>query len=257
MSRQERIKKPEPERQEPIRNWSTLFNASVRTAETNVPGARYPQGPGAGPTILQSVANGYRVIDEYLNKGQESARSIWTPPGPRTDATTADGQRALEDIGRQTMQLANLWLDLVTTMWPAGAPAREVPPPGVAGPFSIGATHDRVPSPDLSRTSAPESPRASESTFAIDITSSRRIEVLVDLRAGSSARPLRVHDLRTLDADAPRLSGVAITHAAGDDHLTIRLCVPVELPAGVYTGMVIDEETGLPRGTLTVRIPKP
>ena len=34
----------------------------------------------------------------------------------------------------------------------------------------------------------------------------------------------------------------------------VRVNVPAEQPAGVYNGMVVDTETSLPRGAVTVRV---
>src|SRR5688572_28553371 len=68
---QERVKKPEPERSQPIRNWGVLFGAPSSTA----PGANAPPGD----PVSRGVELGYRVIEEYLRQGQNVARAMGVP----------------------------------------------------------------------------------------------------------------------------------------------------------------------------------
>jgi hypothetical protein len=93
--------------------------------------------------------------------------------------------------------------------------------------------------------------------LTLDIQSARRVEVSVDLRPRSSGLPLVVHDLRAPEADKPRLTGVTIEGQPDEERLCLRLRVPEEHPPGIYSGLILDEQTSLPRGTLTVRIPSP
>ena len=91
--------------------------------------------------------------------------------------------------------------------------------------------------------------------LTLDIQSARRVEVSVDLRPRSSGLPLVVHDLRAPEPDKPRLTGVKIEGLPDEERVCLHLQVPEEHPPGVYSGLILDERTSLPRGTLTVRIP--
>jgi hypothetical protein len=60
--------------------------------------------------------------------------------------------------------------------------------------------------------------------------------------------------LRAVDPDKPKLSDVAVAGGKGDEPVVVRIRVPAGQPAGVYNGLLIDEETNRPAGTLSVRI---
>ena len=52
----------------------------------------------------------------------------------------------------------------------------------------------------------------------------------------------------------PRLSDITIEGGGADEPPTLRVHVPAGQPAGIYNGMIIDDETGVPVGTLSLRI---
>jgi hypothetical protein len=240
MTSRERIKKPEPERTEPIRNWSMLFGSSGVAA------------PPSGEFVSQGVAMGYQVIDQYMRQGQKAARSLWAPNLGGNGAENGQ-QRPMEEMFRQASQLATLWLDFVGKVLP-GSQGQPVPPaPVSAGPFWMG--EDAAPKNAPPVPAPATEPRdAAPTAFSIEIESSRRAEVLVDVRQGSHGLPLRVHDLRAPDPEMPRLTGIVLESLPAENRIAVRIQVPDDLPAGVYSGMVLDERTNLPRGTLSVRI---
>jgi len=61
-----------------------------------------------------------------------------------------------------------------------------------------------------------------------------------------------VHGLRAVDPAKPRLADVSIV--ADGDQVTVRVRVPPDVPAAVYNGLIVDEETSRPAGTVSVRI---
>src|SRR5438128_6977170 len=75
MTTKKRVRRPEPDRTGPIRNWSALFGA---------PPARAPEDEGAaearptslGEAVSRSVELGYRVVDEYVRQGQRAAQRL-------------------------------------------------------------------------------------------------------------------------------------------------------------------------------------
>jgi hypothetical protein len=75
-------------------------------------------------------------------------------------------------------------------------------------------------------------------------------EVSVDLDA-PMGRALRVQELQA-PGGAPPLSGVSIEAL---DPPKLRVLVPAGQPAGVYSGLVVDAETNLQAGSVTVRVP--
>jgi hypothetical protein len=189
---------------------------------------------------------GYRVIEEYLRQGQDAARAMGVPS---VGGTPSDEglQNRMSALLRTFSDFAGLWMDLMGKASTGGAAAREpgvTPAVGTAGPFS-------TPRPRED----PEGPTAAPPILTLDIESARRIEVSVDLRIRSSDLTLRVHDLRAPELDVPRITGVTIEAVPEEERVAIRLRIPDDQPSGIYNGIILDERTGLPRGTLCVRIP--
>jgi hypothetical protein len=93
-------------------------------------------------------------------------------------------------------------------------------------------------------------PDAPGLTLAID--SKRPVEVTARLDPHGALGKLRVHDLRAADEKLPRLQGArAERRGAG---LWIALKVGKDQPVGVYSGVIVEDETNLPAGTLSVRV---
>jgi hypothetical protein len=93
---------------------------------------------------------------------------------------------------------------------------------------------------------------AARARVRVEIASTRPAEVAVDLRPEAAGRRLVVQALRAVDPGLPRLADVVI--AADDGGVTLRIRVPPDVPAGTYNGLVIDEDTSAPVGTVSVRV---
>lgn len=254
MDERERVKKPEPERSQPIRNWGVLFGA--RSAQ----GAPPAQGGSAPPgdPVSRGVELGYQVIEEYLRQGRKVARAMGVPsagPAPADEGA----QNRMGALFRSFTDFASLWMDVMSRMGAGGggAPAPGfTPAAGTAGPFPAGGGPDAAEPPKVAAPEPPAEPQGMAPVgLTLDIQSARRVEVSVDLRPRSTGLPLVVHDLRAPEPDKPRLTGVKIESLPEEERVCLHLQVPEEHPAGVYSGLILDERTSLPRGTLTVRIP--
>jgi len=281
MSARERIKRPEPERTRPDRSWGTHLGAGPAAARDGATRTPPPSGAAsarpADPAdpdnpIAGGVRAGYRVIDDYIRQGQNAARVMWAPVMGGSTGFGSGGlgvmggddlQQRLGVMMRTATDLATMWLDMLgpaarapwgMPSWPTG-PASSASPPGTieVRPFAMGDA-----TPHANAAPAPghkdEAPRPWEgSAVSVDLRSARRAEVILDLRPGADTATFRVHDLRAADAEAPRLTGVVVEKTA-DGRLRVRLAVPADHPPGLYTGVVLDEKTSLPRGTLTVHV---
>jgi hypothetical protein len=62
--------------------------------------------------------------------------------------------------------------------------------------------------------------------------------------------------LHAVDSDKPGLTDITFSPAKVDGRRKLRVFVPVNQPAGSYSGVIVDRETGELRGTLTVRVSK-
>jgi hypothetical protein len=266
----ERIKRPEPERTAPVRNWGTVFGPPGRTTPPGVGGA---PPSGARDPVSRGVEAGYRVIDEYLRQGQAAARAVWAPfipggqagPAPWSPWTggAAGGpghapplpdemQQRMGTMLRYATDLAMMWMDFIGMGAPGGAAART---PG-AGPFTAGSEVIAPPPPAAAPRAEPmrEAAASDQATvITLEVASMRPVEVSVDLRPRSAGLALKVHDLRAPEVEA-RLGGITITGLPDEDRVIVRLRVADDLPAGVYSGLILDERTSLPRGTLSVRV---
>lgn len=256
----ERVKKPEPERVQPIRSWGVVFGTppSQGTAQPGTP-------------VSHGVEMGYRVIEEYLRQGQNVARAMgFSFPGGPGGTPFDDGlQNHMGAMLRSFSDFASLWMDLMGRMGArggfAGPGAGVAPAAGRADPFAVGGPGEagapgrrspRVPGP-MAPSVAPEARVAAPLGLSLDIESSRRVELSVELHPRTSGMSLVVHDLRAPEPDKPRLTGVKLELLPDEERLVLRLRVPEGHPSGIYSGLILDERTSLPRGTLCVRIPSP
>ena len=278
MSTRERIKRPEPERTQPVRNWSTVFGAPSRTTPPGVPSStRAPTDP-----VARGVEAGYRVVDEYLRQGQSVARTMWAPfmaggntgpfaagppppsPGvsiPSMPRSPEEAQQRMGAMLRSATDLAMMWMDFLGMggMTAMGARPASTGPGGFdAGPFPSSQPHvaggtSTAPHDGSARAATRDDDRP-QTVITVELKSTRRTEVSVDLRAGSTRLPLIVHDLRATDAEGTRLAGIGIEGFPADDRVVVRVDVPDDLPAGTYNGLIVDELSSLPRGSLSVKV---
>ena len=249
MSEVPRITRPRLEVDRARRQPSGLF-ASARAPGSGE--AEHPADAGARGTprsadaISRGVELGYRVIEEYVRQGSSLARTM---SAGALDPDTAQGDvRELGDrMFRYASEAMSIWLELLgmTAGRSAPPPAPDARPPGLE-------TRQQASTPRAGEVHsvAPPSPAAG---LAVALDSVRPVEVVVRLHDPSASHPLRVHDLRA-EPGEPRLSDVRID--ADQTGRPQRVCIRVadSLPAGTYNGLIVDEATGRPAGTLSVTV---
>jgi hypothetical protein len=233
----DRVTRPEPARTQPIRSWTgALFGLS--------PPAGGGDRPEAGPledVVARSVELGYRVVDDYLREGQRVAERMGGG-GFRADALVGDVQQLTARMARYASDFMEVWFQFVELATAGSIFRRD---PGALGgqPAPNGA-----PRPEPAPAAAAQPP-AGRVRLAVD--ASQPTEVALDLRADAAGRRLVVQSLRATD-HLPRLTEVAL--ASDGDGPVLRIRVPPGHPAGVYHGVVVDEQTNTPAGTLSVRV---
>jgi hypothetical protein len=252
MSSSTRHKRPELDRFEPMRSLTGLFGPPRNGAPPRGTSAASGTGSGADG-VSRGVDLGYRVIEEYMRQGQSFARSVWSPRFAQ-EALGADPQQLAGRMYQYASDFAGAWLEYLQAMM-AQVPSAPIPQPGghVAG-FGLGDNGAAtVAAPPAAR---PETTAdaATAPTASVQIASRRRTEVTADLKPGPLDGTLSVFDLRARDASLPRISGVAADVSKTEHRITLRIEVPDDQPAGIYTGLIVDDATNLPRGTLTVRV---
>jgi hypothetical protein len=222
-------------------------------------------------TVARGVNAGYRVIEEYLRQGQEFARSLWPASGGGARAAHNGGtaeapMNMTERLVRSASDLAALFSEFLQTFSLPGI----LPAPGSTPipDFGIGRNTGAAPpateagrtgarrtgSADAAGVSAPAADAAT--TISIDLRSRRRTTVTAFVQPGGWSGGLVVHDLRPPNgagqAGSARLTGVTAT--AADRRVVIAVDIPDTLAAGTYSGLIVDADSNLPRGTLSIQV---
>ena len=238
MNGDQRFRRPALPRSQPIRNWSTLFGGPAGAPAP--PGASgRPGDASVGDAISRSVALGYRVVDEYLQQGQRAAQRLADRSyGPANVAH--DVQDVTARMVRYPSGLLATWVDFLQVSG------------GAAETRSTAAETNGAPgaSPDGAAYAAPV---GQATRVRLEVVTSRVVTVSVELAPEAATRPATAHALRSADQDKPRLTEVSLRPDAGGPAV-LRVCVPDDQPAGVYSGLVVDDEASRLVGTINVRI---
>jgi hypothetical protein len=180
------------------------------------------------------------VVDDYIRQGETVAKRI-SERGISGAGVSADLQDLASRWFQYVSELSEIWFRLagLATVGPAalGGSRGAAPPTGEASPRAREAT-------------APE--HGARVTVAVECA--RPVEVSLDLRSGSWPAGLRAHDLRAADPEKPRLPGPMVERASEDGSITLRVRVPEDQPSGLYSGLLLDEATGVPAGSLSLRV---
>jgi hypothetical protein len=270
---EDRIRRPSLDRTKPIRHPSALFGARGPAAarEPVLDAAASNAAPAGGATpqdvVFRSVSLGYSVIDDYIRRGQRAAQEL-RQGTYGADALAGD----LQDIGARMVQYLSdftaTWAEFLERAGGNGArearPTRPVERPAResgAAPHHVGGTPaaragesaDATPIASARSQDSPASQPPSsvpQLRVRVELSTRRRAQLALDLKPLPSGCRLTVHALRTT-AGGPRLDQVSFQAGVADTG-TIRLCIPDDHPPGTYSGVVIDEESNRPVGTLTV-----
>jgi len=235
-----RVKRPDPERTNPIRDWSTLFEPPRGADEPPGPARDGARLGSVDDVIARSVELGYRLVDEYMRQGERTARRFGERSySPQTFVSDA------QDLGARMAQYASdfvrLWVELVQLAASGGLPAQRVR-----------SNDDRTFAGGAVAPAAADPPR--DARVVIEIASSQPTESCLDLRPEAAERPIVVHALRAVDPDKPRITEVEFQPARDGEPARLRIGIPPGLPPGVYSGLLVDEENSRPMGSLTIRV---
>jgi hypothetical protein len=243
MSERQRLRRQKPARMEPMRDWSNLYRASDSWETPQAPPEADPTDEGArngagNNAVEHGVHAGYRVVDEHIRQireGQWVAGEINHGPYD-TRGIGDDVLDIFERIYRYSRDLMPLWSDL------AGLLARG---PRLLRDLALNRAEDFE-----TRSNANNGGTA----IAVEVSSRRRTRVCIDLRADADALALAVRGLYAIDPAKPPLTEACFVRANGDDGVTLQVHVNDDQPAGVYSGVIVELESGVPRGTLSVTI---
>jgi hypothetical protein len=238
--RRQRAQKPSLKRDKPIRSWSKAFGGTSAGKTARAPNTRVSDG----------VRLGYQVIDDYLTKGQEAARTLGGAGGETLKAASTEVQRLTQRMFQYASDLASAWMELVQTMTATGLANQD------AGDK---ADRPRAAARDKQAASAPARAEVSDPAdqpcaVSLEIDSPLPTETTIELRRRAIEQPIEVQALVSDDPKAPRLTGISIKPLPKTGRVLVRLRVPPKQPVGLYRGLIIDRATNLPCGTVAVRI---
>ncbi len=249
MTQSERIKRPEPERDEPIRNpW-----ASDAAGPTDPPGSE----AGVDEVIAHAVRLGYRVIGDNIEQGRAAAGRF------------SQGDYGVEDVPDDLGELAARLLHLgremsVTAFDVMGAILRD---PGLRTAFgrrsqaragSGGSTgfDAHKPAAKPSRPGASSSDRAKRDlrlTYAFAGGGRADAEPAWLRQPDEMAMPVHA-GLHSPAPDAPPLRGITFSVAPDGLGVVARIDIPDGQPPGVYSGAVCDSKSHHVLGVMTITV---
>lgn len=237
MSTDDRFRRDDPVRTDPVRNFSNTLRPDDPTTAPpdwmNQPPGSSTGGGTTGPTlgdtsdfVTHGVRLGYGILHDQLHRGQRLAEQfsggLGSVAAPAADLRQVM-ERMLQFSSNMYLETSKLWLDILL---PNANPPQPNPRPN----------------PDLRRSEIP-----------VTISSARPTLHTLKLDAGAETRPLEACQLWSRDRAKPPLMDAAFV-ADSNGRPFLRIRVPDDQPADTYLGVVCDRTTGEPLGTLSVEI---
>jgi hypothetical protein len=228
-----RLKRTPPERVGPIR--SPMTSRSRTETEAGAPRDPFT---AAGAVVYGALENGvrtaYAVIDEYMRRGQNTARATFNDSykrGPMNDDRGNFGSgynpwNPMEMFTEQWMTAMRMW----SQAWSSFVPGMWQQP-GM-NPFAAGG--------------------ASVSNVSVSVSSTTPVEVAMNLYPGLDLAGLISEPLRAEDSRAAPIDPALIAREPGA--VRVKIAIAPGQPAGRYRGLIRRETDKSIAGELTVTI---
>jgi hypothetical protein len=228
----ERLRRTDPPRTDPIRDWEQLFRRPDPTAsDVNGAGngADAQQQNGANghawdDAVTHAVKLGYRIVEDQIDQGKRVAEQL------------SERSYTSNSVGGDVSEFLRRLLQFYTDM---GASCFEFIDSLTRSSEFTDNVLDWV-DEGLSGTAAADAGDAGRQHA--------HRQIAIDIQ---SDRPARVHGL---EASNPPLTDIEFVYEDDASEPVLRIRVPDGQPADTYTGVVVDTSTNQPRGTLSVRI---
>ena len=238
MSENEWLRREDPERNGPIRNFSGLYQWPGADANSNNPPK--PPSPnggsseGPGDSSEEGVGLAYRVIEKHISDGKKNAGQFNNKP--YNTRTLTDGlQDVLERTLRSQLELIPGWIDALGSAFRVDPPRMRHPPASPA------------------RSQFNGSAKQASRPMSIEVASIRPVRVSINFSGNGEPQPaVALRD--GLDETKPQLSDVSFAFDEASGEMNVRISVPDNQPPGVYSGVIVSRDAGEPLGTFSVRI---
>ena len=239
MSDSKRLRRDDPVRTGPIRNFSGLYSWSGANGNSSgvskSPSSETVSREGQDHSGDDGVSLAYRVIEKHINDGKRNAGALNGQPyniRPVTDGF----QELLERTLRFQTELLPLWLEVLSSAVRID-PGRTAYPPGTASRSESNGAHTN-----------------GAKTISIEMSSSRPVEVSIDLRESAETLPLMTLGLRAIDERKPPLNDIVFVLDPTRGVVKLKILIPDNHPPDTYSGVIVSRSTGEAQGTLSVRI---
>jgi hypothetical protein len=236
MDKPERLHRKDPERDGPNRSALNFMREAGARSSANVKAHANGSEPGED-VLAHGVKLGYAVIDDQIQRGERLAERL-------RHGTTKPGASPSAEISLLLERALNLYKDMgALALTAAEALARS---PILQSGLSRALTGNG--------SGEPARAPAAGSRFAIELASSRKTHVALDLRPTLGMAVPLVHALSAVDPAHPPLTGAHFTLDPASSLPVLHIAIPDAQPAATYSGVVVDGGTNEPCGTLSVRI---
>jgi hypothetical protein len=258
----ERLRKPDPDRAEPIRDWEQLFRHSEQhRAESNGIGTdksgvngnnghgnngHSNNGQGWDDAVTHAVKLGYQIIEDQISQGKRVAEQL------------SDNTRASQSVGGDVSDFVRRLLQFYTDI---GATCFD---------FIDSLTHSKEFNDNvrgwvdegLAGTSGNDAPAPAQSqansgehhNIPVEVQCEHSARVSLQLTEEANGSRLGVPGLFGIDPSNGALQDIEFIYEPGQHRPTLIVRIGKDQAADTYTGAVVDTVTNEPRGTLSVQI---
>lgn len=245
----ERPRKPELSQREANRTFSNVLRAAGSMSDPDDPRATDPTAvagdfaetagefaEGAGEFVEKGVLGAYDVIDAYMQQGQRVARSLGMPSYETvsTDQLSELSSRWL----KASTELTSVWFEFMSSM------AKNMAVPG--SNESANGEEERQPR---------ARPGSRSVQFDPNIKSPKLFARLRhEFHPGRETTDLATHGLRSLKQEGASPILVSFEPDADAGRVTVNIEVADDQKPDLYTGQLLDKQTGETVGHLSLRL---
>lgn len=252
MAEQHRLRREDPERIGPIRNWSTLYRSAdswgadapvakpMAAEETNHQSA-------SSDAVTYGVTLGYQVIEEHLQRGRRIAQQI-NNRSYNVKGASNDVRGLVEQLMRDSANILSLWFNVMSSLTSNPDLVRQFSPTDHKDPSSA------KPEASHQTASSVEEPTPRNTTVSVEIRAHGPTQVTVNLSPRAEQLFLATPGLHAMSTEKPPLTDITFIPSLDGNPAQLRIQIPPGHPPDLYTGVLIDRATGLPQGTLSVRV---
>lgn len=206
--------------------------------------------PALNETIASAVGLGYRVVEDYIRQGRQTAQSIRENRyGPQD--MQHDAQELAARVFQYGSEFTALWFEFLGVAMNSPSARGFVDPLETRAAEHSPSDSEAEPDPNV----YPNHPtQLRSSQVALCVEAARPTKVTVDLKPHDPKVSFVCHALRAADAMKPRIKEVSVDRGVGTGPVTVTIRVPDDQPEGTYLGAIVDGRTNVPLGIVSLEV---